>query len=156
MKKAVGVGIIIPLKGLALGRHTFGYSLGQDFFDYFENQDIRDARIEIAITLEKEAGWIRVNMALDGTLLRSCDRCLGDITTPVTYSVPIMVKFAKMQGEEERDELIVLEPTDAELDLTQYVYDTVCVNLPLQSLHPPGLCDPLMEQKIAELSITNR
>ena len=153
MKKEVETNVVIPIKGLAQGVHNFAFLLAQPFFDYFGNQEIREAHIEVAVALEKRIDWVRMDVAITGSVLRACDRCLGDVVAPIAYHAPVMVKFSKEYGEEEGDEIIVLDPSDTEIDLTQYLYDSVCLSLPLQSIHPLGACDPEMEKKIAELSI---
>jgi len=153
VKKEDQTAIIIPIKGLALGVHTYRITLEQHFFDRSENQEFKEAHIEAAIVLERDTSWIRLDITLNGSVLRSCDRCLGDIAVPIEYHAPVLVKFTRMHGEEDSDELIILEPTATEIDLTQYVYDSVYVSLPLQSIHPSGYCDPIMEQKISELTV---
>ena len=153
MKKEVETATIIPIKGLASGVHTYRFTLEQPFFDRFENQDIRSACIEVAVVLERQGSSLRLDIALQGSLLRPCDRCLGDVTAPIEYHAPMVVKFSAAHQEEEHDEVFILDPAATELDLTQYLYDSVCVTIPLQSLHPLGQCDPVMEKKIAELSI---
>jgi len=153
VKKEVETEIIIPIKGLAPGAYTFSYALGQPFFDHFENQDVREAQIEAVVAMEKQSGWIRLDVTLQGTVLRFCDRCLGDVTIPVAYNAPLMVKFSNTEEDSGIDETITLDPSAPEIDLTQYLYDSVCVSLPLQSLHPTGECDPEMEQKITELTV---
>jgi uncharacterized metal-binding protein YceD (DUF177 family) len=92
-------------------------------------------------------------VALEGCVVRSCDRCLKDVTVPIAYSAPILVKFAANHESEEGDEIIILDTTATEVDLSQYIYDSVCLTLPLQSIHPIGQCDPEMEKKIAELTV---
>ena len=153
MKKEVKTATIIPIKGLDSGVHTYRCTLEQPFFDRFENQDIRAAHIEVTVAMERQNGSLRLEITLQGSVLRPCDRCLGDVTVPVTYHAPIFVNFSTTHEDEMHDEIITLDPTATELDLTQYLYDSVCVSLPLQSIHPRGQCDPVMEQKIAELSI---
>jgi len=153
VKKEAATDIIIPIKGLSSGVFTYLYTLEQSFFDRFENQDIREAHIEVIVSMEKQTDRIRMDVDLKGSLLRSCDRCLGDVTIPVTYNAPMVVEFCKTVIEEESDEFIILDPTATQIDLTQYIYDSVCVSLPLQTLHPSGYCDPEMEQKIASLTI---
>jgi uncharacterized metal-binding protein YceD (DUF177 family) len=153
MKKEAENHIVIPITGITSGVHSHLFTLGRSFFGSFGNGDIRDAHIEAAIELEKETGWIRLKVEIKGSVVRSCDRCLGDVVIPIVYSAPVVVKFARAHGEEECGEWIILDPIDTEIDLTQYVYDSVCVSLPLQSIHASGGCDPEMEKKIAELSI---
>ena len=153
VKKEATTDIMIPIKGLSSGVFTYLYTLEQSFFDRFENHDIREAHIEVNVSLEKQIDRIRMDVALKGSLLRFCDRCLGDVSIPVSYDAPIVVEFSKTVIEEESDELLIITPTATEIDLTQYIYDSVCVTLPLQTLHPSGYCDPEMEQKIASLII---
>ena len=103
--------------------------------------------------MERQNESLRLDITLQGSVLRPCDRCLGDVTVPIVYHAPIFVNFSATDEEEIHDEMIILNPTATELDLTQYLYDSVCVSLPFLSIHPHGECDPVMEQKIAELSI---
>jgi len=130
--------MVISLKGLALGLHHYEWSLGRDFFASFENQELIDAHLEVRVALEREVDRIMVESALQGSVVRSCDRCLGDVSIPILCN---------------DKEVILLEPDQEELDLSQYLYDSVCVNLPFQTLHPSGECDPVMMQKLAELSV---
>ena len=138
LKKECDTGMIISVKGLALGLHHYVWTLERDFFYQFENQDLIDAHIEARVALERQPDRIMLQATLQGSVVRSCDRCLGDVAIP----------FAYCDGE-----VILLEPDQDALDLSQYLYDSVCVNLPLQVLHPAGQCDPIMEQKLTELSI---
>jgi uncharacterized metal-binding protein YceD (DUF177 family) len=45
-----------------------------------------------------------------------------------------------------------MDPTDGELDLTQFLYDYVCINLPLQKVHNEGECNPEMIAKLKNVS----
>ena len=153
VNKGFGNTVIVPIKGLSSGVYTYDYTCEHSFFDQFGNQDVRDAHVEVHVVLEKEERWMRLIIVMNGTLLRSCDRCLGDVLTPVNYRASVVVKFAKSYGEEEGDELFLLEPAATQIDLTQYVYDSICVSLPIQSLHPLGQCDPEMERKLSQLTV---
>jgi uncharacterized metal-binding protein YceD (DUF177 family) len=62
------------------------------------------------------------------------------------------VKFAKSLSDDDGDEFIVMDPTEGELDLTQFLYDYVCLNLPLQKVHPEGECNEQMIQKLGSLN----
>ena len=145
--------VIIPINGLTSGKYTFNFTCEQPFFDQFGNQDIRDAHIETVIVLEKESSHYRLDINIHGSVVRSCDRCLGDVSTHISFHAPIIVEFSNRYSKDEGDEIILLSPAATQIDLTQYVYDSVCVNLPLQSIHPIGACDPVMEQKLAEHTI---
>ncbi|MDR2586458.1 MAG: DUF177 domain-containing protein [Prevotellaceae bacterium] len=153
MKREVITDIIIPLKGLAPGVHSFGFSIEQSLFDRFENQEIKNALLEAHVELNKIGSRIDLIISIDGTVVRSCDRCLGDIVVPIDYRAPLIVTFSSSGEVEESEDMMVLKDNDTEIDLTQYLYDSVCVSLPLQSIHIQGACDPDMEKRIAELSV---
>ena len=153
MKKEVETTVVIPIKGLPSGVFSTICTLEHPFFDQFGNDEIREAHVVATIDLEKQPDSIRFNVALKGSVVRSCDRCLQDVTLSVVYNAPIVVKFNKTDEEEDSDEMFVLDPTATEVDLTQYIYDSVCTSLPLQTIHPAGQCDPEMEQKIAALTV---
>ena len=138
MKKATDTDTTIPIKELASGLHHYAWTLTLDFFTSFENQDIIDAHVDAKVALDRQVDRITLEATLVGSAVRPCDRCLGNVTTPISC-------YDK--------ETILLNPTDTQLNLSQYLYDTVCVNLPIQSLHPQGQCDPFMEQKLAQLLV---
>ena len=146
--------IIIPLKGLGQGSHCFDFVLGSDFFETFGNQEIGYPRLKVHVVLEKQASMLRLDLSITGSLVQPCDRCLGDVVLPIAYRAPLMVKFGLVPEEEaESEELMVLAPQEVEIDLSQYLYDSICLSLPLQVLHPEGGCDPEMKKKLDELII---
>ena len=145
---------IIPLKGLAQGSHCFDFVLGQNFFESFGNQEIGSPKLTAHVVLEKQASLLRLDISIEGSLEQPCDRCLCEVLLPVAYKAPLTVKFGQLQEEEaESEELMVLAPHEAEIDLSQYLYDSICLSLPLQVLHPEGQCDPEMQKKLEELRI---
>ena len=44
-----------------------------------------------------------------------------------------------------------MDPTDGELDLSQFIYDYICVNMPLQRVHAEGKCNPQMMERLGGL-----
>ena len=56
-------------------------------------------------------------------------------------------------GEEESDDVMILDPSEAELDLSQFLYDYICLSLPLQRVHPKGKCNPVMLNKLKDLGL---
>ena len=49
----------------------------------------------------------------------------------------------------------MVDPSDGELDLSQFIYDYVCVNLPLQKVHEEGECNPQMIAKLSGMDAEN-
>jgi uncharacterized metal-binding protein YceD (DUF177 family) len=44
-----------------------------------------------------------------------------------------------------------LDPAESELDMRQFLYDYICLALPLQKVHKKGECDPEMIEKLNNL-----
>ena len=135
---------VVSLDGLKAGRTAFGWHSDGKFFGGFENSEILDADLSVDATVEKSGKYIGVDCSMRGTVTVACDRCLSDLELPVETEFKLSVKFGQEGGasaEGER-EIVMLPEGDAELDLSQTVYDYVCLSLPMQRVHPEGECDP--------------
>ena len=111
---------VIPVKGLKDGRTDFNWHAGGEFFGTFENSEIKDADLDIKVTVVNDGGVIDASCSIEGTVTVICDRCLSDVVLPVKTS---------------------FEESET-LDLSQDIYDFVCISLPMQRIHPEGECDP--------------
>ena len=65
---------IIPLNGLPVGKKSFSWHAGQEFFGRFDNADILDADLSVEVMVEKSGTFIGVDCSLEGTLTVPCDR----------------------------------------------------------------------------------
>ena len=143
---------IIQIKGLQIGKHEYDFPIDGSFFKNFENSQILDADLDAEVLLEKGSGWMNVEADITGYVTVECDRCLEDVEIPMDFSCSMAVKFAKDLSDDDGDEFIIMDPADGELDLTQFLYDYVCLNLPLIKVHEDGECN---EEMIARLESVN-
>ena len=136
----------IPLNGLAAGETRFSWHAGKEFFDSFENTEILDADIDINVRVEKSGRYLGVECEIDGEVTVECDRCLDELDMPVDVEIKLSVKYGNEESSEEPQqgerEVIFIPETDAEMDLSQIIYDYVCLSLPMQRVHEPGECNP--------------
>ena len=137
---------IIPLNGLTAGKNEFFLHAGKEFFDSFENEEIFDADLQIRILVEKSGRYIGVDCDIEGYLTVECDRCLDMLEMPIDEQVRLSVKFGEQEDSEmsqdaER-EVIFVKNDDAQLDMSQIVYDYSCLALPMQRTHEDGECNP--------------
>ncbi len=139
---------IIPVKGLSPGKHEFDFTIGSPFFEEFEDGIIRGASLEAMVVLEKSVSLIAVECKINGSLITECDRCLGELVFPVDISPRLIVKFIRTEEEAENDEVMILEPGETDLDLSQFFYDYICLALPVRHVHKDGECDPEMMKRI--------
>ena len=137
---------IIPLNGLAAGENRFSWHAGEDFFEAFGNTEILDADIDVSVVVDKSGRYVGVDCEIDGYLTVACDRCLEDLRMPVSTDVMLSVKFGDEESSEEHQEgereIVFVPEGDAEMDMSQIIYDYVCLALPMQRHHEDGGCNP--------------
>ena len=136
----------IPLNGLAAGETRFSWHAGKEFFDSFENTEILDADIDIEVRAEKSGRYLGVDCEVEGSVVVECDRCLEDLEMPVDAHIALSVKYGDQENQEEHQEgereIIFIPEDSAELDMSQVIYDYVCLALPMQRVHDEGECNP--------------
>ncbi len=119
---------VIPLNDWAAGERKFHSHAGLEFVQTFDNSEILDADVNVDITVVKEGlRKVEAVLHLSGTVTVPCDRCLEPLVVPV---------------EAEPSEVFQLDTVTEDWDLSQAVYDYICLSLPLQRVHPEGECNP--------------
>lgn len=140
---------IIPLNGLKPGKTSFSWHAGTEFFRKFGNAEIVGADIDVKATVEKSGSYLGIDCELDGQLTVPCDRCLEDVTLPVSADAKLSVKFGEepassdetVVGEDER-EVVYLPDDGSDMDMSQTIYDFAYLSLPMQRVHEEGRCNP--------------
>ncbi len=116
---------VVRIVDLKAGLNEFSWHIGREFFEEFGNSEIIGADFEVDVRLDWRGVTASADCEVRGRVTVACDRCLEELEIPVTVSF---------------SESYVAEGT--ELDLSQDVYDYVCVSLPLQRVHDEGECNP--------------
>lgn len=133
----------IAYKGLKNGRHDFEFDVDGSLFEAFESPEIRDGACRVRVGLTRSETMLRAEVAIEGYVVVPCDRCLEDCRVPVAFEGELLVKFS----DEIRDydgEVLWLSPAETQVDLSQYIYESIVLSLPYQRVHPEGACDPEM------------
>ena len=142
----MGEKFIIPLSSLATGHNEYLWRVGKEFFESFDNAEVLDAELEASVDVEKSGRYVGVDCLVQGSLTVECDRCLDELEMPIEVDIRLSVKYGDEESSEEHQEgereVIFVPEDNAELDLSQIVYDYVCLALPMQRVHEPGECNP--------------
>ena len=135
--------MILPLNGWAAGKLQKSFTADVEFFQAFENEEIIGADVTVQCTASKRGQDILLDLSMEGVVTVVCDRCLENLDIPVSVNAAL-VSRTEEGGEESADgrEVLLHEVTDKELDLSQVVYDYICLSLPMQRVHPEGECNP--------------
>lgn len=141
----------IAFKGLKNGVHDFVFDLDGALFAAYEQTEIRDGAGKVYVRLNRSERQLVLDVRIDARVVVPCDRCLEDCTLPVAYEGQLVVKFSEEGGEYD-GEVLWLYPGDTEVDLAQYVYESIVLSLPYRRVHPDGECDPAMLERFRIVS----
>jgi len=145
----------INFKGLKLGKHSFQFDVNDAFFNEFEESEIKRGYLTATVNLEKHSQMLDIRLSIEGFVEVQCDRCLEAFQLPVSYKGNLFVKIG-VEDTESTEEVIFLPTEDHELNLAQYIYESICLSLPYQRYHGVNGtnaddCDREMLKKLNEL-----
>lgn len=149
---------IIHFKGLKLGKHLFEFDVNDRFFEFFPEGEISNGVLNVGVELIKHSTMLELDFNINGNVDVLCDRCLEPMTIPLSYNGRLVVKFGETL-DLSNDELWVINENEYELNLAQYIYESICLSLPIQRYH--GIdgtsaegCDPAMLSRINKVEKT--
>ncbi|MCK5170070.1 MAG: DUF177 domain-containing protein [Bacteroidales bacterium] len=142
----------IVYQGLSVGLHEFDFEIDDLFFESLEYSDIKKGSLKAKVYLNKKSTFLELDFKIDGYVELICDRCLDEYKQPVSYEGKLYVKFSEKE-DELADDVICLLPTDHELDISHYIYESINLSIPLKRVHPDNengdvTCNPEMLEKL--------
>lgn len=125
------------------GRHEFDYHLDKLFFDNMESADIRDADLNVKLTVVYRSEVYDLTFDIEGVITLLCDRCLDELPFDVKTQYHVMVKYGEDYNDD-ADDLLVIPESDNYLNVAYMIYDTVALTVPPRHVHPVGMCNRAM------------
>ncbi len=131
----------INFGGLSIGEHRFDLELNDSFFNSFGEVEIKKGNCKVDILLKKHSYFLEMDVKIIGTVVVECDRCLEELQTPVDFSSLLIVKFSseindpQFEIDVEEEDIIWINTNDVSIDLTQYIFDSVSLGLPISRIH---------------------
>ena len=147
----------ISISGLKEGQHTFDFEIGNEFFEEFEESEIKEGSLKAYIEMEKRSSHLTLLVRISGTVIICCDRCLEMFARPLQCENRLLVKPGKSISDDDPD-IISLSSDENELDLRQNFYEYIHLALPIKRVHPDdkngnSTCNPEMLKKLKELLV---
>jgi uncharacterized protein len=147
----------IPLSGLKEGHHTIDFEIDNEFFEIFEESEVKEGSLIAIIEMDKRSTHVDLIIRVSGSVRINCDRCLEQFSQPIDSENRLLVKFGKSIDDIDPD--IISVPADEhELNLQQQIYEFIMLALPIKRVHPSdkkgkSTCNPVMLKKLKELII---
>lgn len=156
----------ISFAALALGSHHFDFEVDRELFEAFvekeseEESEIMDAELDVEIELQRGTNALTLIFDIDGEVAVPCDRCLDECWVPIEFTDELSVKFTSEEIEESErydGEVLWLNKGEGEVNVAQYIYESVLLSLPYQRIHGEDeegntLCDLDMLERFKSIS----
>lgn len=123
---------IIEFNKLVDGHNEFTFNLNRDFVNELSGHasDIV-CDITASLVLTKRPTLFELHFQLNGQLKTTCDRCLKDLDLPVASTADLIIKISEYERYDD-DEIVYVTPQTIQFDVSQFLYDTLLVSLPIQ------------------------
>lgn len=155
----------IAYKGLDAGKHRFEFDVDDKFFAAFDGGEITKGKARVEVELSKggsvgssggTSSGMSLHITIKGNVTVECDRCLEDLEMPVDYEGDLQVRFSETETESD-GEVMWISPNEPEINLAQYIYESIWLSLPAQRVHPnnangESMCDPEMLKRFRIVS----
>ena len=139
---------VIPFIGLKLGEHTFDFKITKTFFDYFEYEDFNNSDINLEVLLIKKNTMLEFTLSFKGCVNVNCDVTNETYNESVAGSYHFIVKFGDDFNDENED-LLLIPHGSYEVNIQQFIYESVILNLPSRRIHP-GIEDGTLQSDILD------
>ncbi|WP_347373582.1 DUF177 domain-containing protein [Aequorivita sp. Q41] len=145
----------IPFVGLKLGKHQFNFELKKAFFEHFEYDEFNDAAINLDVLLEKMSTLLEFTLTYKGSVNVACDTTNEPFDQEISGEYTFVVKFGEEYNDENED-LLILPHGSYEVNIQQYIYESIVLAMPSRRIHP-GVIDGTLKSdildKLEELSL---
>ena len=145
---------VIPYVGLKLGKHHFDYQIDKAFFEHFGYDDFNAADLKTDLVFEKKPTLLELNFDVSGSVNINCDLTNEPYDQPIEGHYKLVVKFGDEYNDEFED-ILILPHGEYEINVAQYIYETIILGIPAKRVHPgvkDGSLDSDILEKLEELS----
>ncbi|MBP6868260.1 MAG: DUF177 domain-containing protein [Bacteroidales bacterium] len=116
----------VAVKTFSKGTYDYAFRLDKSFFSSFQNEEILDAELNTEIQICRiEEQEPAITVKISGTVVVMCDRCLDKLAVPVSFESKL----------DEEETLECRNDFSGQMDFTQYVYDNICLAIPIRRFH---------------------
>ena len=126
---------LIPFHGLKEGIYDYDFDAGDDFFELFDNPEIKGGELKINLNLNRGARFLEFRFKIAGHLNVICDRCLDTFNFETDTENELIIRFGD-ELEEISDTVLIIPREVTRFNVAQYIYEFAVLSLPLKRIHP--------------------
>lgn len=144
----------IKFAGLKNGKHEFDFTITDKFFEDLDYSEIQEGNVSVKMEMEKGETMLVLDFSISGGVETTCDRCMVGFTYPIQAERTLIIKMGN-EAIEESDEIVVIPRTEHSIDVTQFIYEFISLELPVRKTacndeEDSPLCDQSVIGKIED------
>jgi uncharacterized metal-binding protein YceD (DUF177 family) len=126
----------IAYVGLKPGIHEYQYSIDDRFFEAYQQQDFKNCKAQVKLSLDKNSSFMLLKFEVGGILEVVCDRCNSDLPMELWDEFNITVKLVddpeQMNEQEEDPDVYYIGRSEGHLDVANWIYEFINLSIPMQ------------------------
>jgi uncharacterized protein len=134
----MGMGVrvyTVNIVGLSNTIHHFEFEVENDFFSQYGTALISEGSLKAKVTLDKRETFIDATFFITGSAKLICDRSLDPFDYPIRAEKKLLFKYGD-SDQELSDEIIMIHHDTDRLELGQYIFEFIALEVPIKKLHP--------------------
>lgn len=115
--------------------YVFDFEIDQSFFAQRADSLLENASVKVRLNVKKTSTMLEAKFQLDGWIELECDRSLSLFQEQISATEQIVFKFGEAYKELSEDVIVIPRETQG-IDLDPFIYDFICLQIPMKKLHP--------------------
>lgn len=128
----------IAFVGLKPGVHNYSYEIDDRFFEDFQQQDFKNCKAMVRLTLDKKTGFMLCKFDVDGRAEVICDRCGNNLELQLWDEFNLVVKMVdnpeQMNEQEVDPDIYYISKNESHLHLDEWIYEFINLSIPMQKM----------------------
>lgn len=128
----------IPFVGLKLGTHDFIYEITDKFFVDYDEQDFKNCKATIKLTLDKHSSFMLLKFEVGGSLEVGCDRCGNNLPLQLWDEFNTVIKLVEdpdlMNEQEEDPDVHYISRTESHINVADWLFEFINLSIPMQKM----------------------
>jgi len=125
----------IDIYGLSYRAHEYHFSSLESLFSLFEQDIVSSGSGECIMFLDKSETMITLNFDIQARVELTCDVTLKPFEHPINAQKQLMIKFGD-EPSELSDDVIVIAWDTKTINVAEYIYQFMLLEIPLKRTHP--------------------
>lgn len=125
----------INIISLKPGEYDFEFDFEPTFFKEFDESIVEKGSGNVKVHLLRSETFIKIDFEIIGTLELICDRSLDSFDFDINSKRTLLLKFGD-ETQEIDDEILMIDWNTEKINLAQYIYEFIGLEIPMKKLHP--------------------